>query len=53
MLYDRYKRIFEIVCGADTVPCSIQCCIKRSNVEARNVDSSGPPATRRSYGGRY
>ena len=47
MLYDGYKRIFEIVLnGADGVVRIIHCYIKRGNVEARNVDSLGPPTTR-------
>ena len=47
MLYDRYKRVFEIVLDvADAVLRDIYCCMKRGNIETRNVDSLGPPTTR-------
>ena len=47
MLYDRYKRIFEIIFdSADIVARHNHCCIKRGDIEARIVDSLGSPTIR-------
>ena len=54
MLCDRYEHIFEVVLdSADTVARHNHFCIKRGDVEARNVNSLGPSTIRWSDSGHY